>query len=71
MRLIYTGPLGAVRIPLPNGREVEAQHDDVVEVPDDIGEGLLEQADNWKRAPGGQRVIKSADELDAEEEATE
>lgn len=71
MKLTYIGPLGSVRIPLPNGRSVECAYDESCEVPEDLGQSLLEQEGNWKREPGGQRVIESIDDLEPPDEEDE
>lgn len=51
MKIVYVGPLGAVIIAPPGGREIDARHGDPIEVPDALGENLLAQADNWQPAP--------------------
>lgn len=50
MKVVYTGPHGSVVVALPTGREVECEHGAPVEVPDSLGESLLKQPGNWKRA---------------------
>lgn len=48
-RIKYTGPFDAVDVP-DAGLEGVAQGA-VVEVDDDMADRLLEQPDNWRRAP--------------------
>ena len=51
MKLTYIGPHAAVDVRLPSDRWVTAQrHGDPIDVEDEHGASLLEQADNWAAA---------------------
>lgn len=71
MKLTYIGPLGSVSIPLPNGRMVECAHGEICEVPDEIGERLLEQEGNWEQAFGGEHAAESVEDFEPPEEDEE
>jgi hypothetical protein len=45
--LRYVGPFDQVRVPLPTGGELHAEHGGVITVPDDLAPGLLDQPTNW------------------------
>lgn len=47
MEIRYIGPYDRVYVPLPTGGGLEVDQGDVLTVPDDLGEQLLEQATNW------------------------
>lgn len=49
MRLIYVGPHDAVEVPLAG---IVAEREKPVDVPDDEALKLLEQRENWAKAPG-------------------
>lgn len=52
MEVIYHGRYDeGVEVPLPNGRVVVAEKNKHTEIPDEVAKSLLEQEDNWKRAP--------------------
>ena len=47
--LIYTGPHLHVTVPIPTGGSVACERGGEIEVPDSLGERLLDQASNWQR----------------------
>lgn len=49
-KLIYVGPHGAVRVPLPSGGEATAQWGEEFETSDEHAGRLLQQPANWKPA---------------------
>lgn len=53
MRLTYIGPFDRVAVPVPgsSGWEIECERDGAAEFPDSVAKGLLEQTDNWQKAP--------------------
>ena len=51
MRLVYIGPHDRIRVPLPGGREVEADRFTEIDVPAGVANGLLEQPSNFRRPP--------------------
>lgn len=48
MRVKYQGPLDRVRLRLSGRREVVISRGETVDVPDELGESLLDQSD-WAR----------------------
>lgn len=48
MKLIYTGSHSAVEV-VDTGH-IAQREGDPIDVPDDVGNRLLEQAENWKQA---------------------
>jgi hypothetical protein len=53
MKVQYVGMFNAVdlkEVADPRGFAVRVARGEAVEVPDEVGERLCEQADNWKRA---------------------
>lgn len=68
MRLTYTGPsIDGVDVPLDYGGEIHCGHHQHADVPDELGERLLEQAANWQRAPIDKSKAKTADSADADD----
>jgi len=67
MKLTYVGGFDAVSVPLPSGAEATCARNGTIEVPDNIGERLLEQADNWQPATPAKKEAKpdQSDEADA------
>lgn len=61
MKLTYIGGHDAVVVPLPYGGEVEVERGGVVEVPDSLGESLLEQESNWQPVADKKKPGKPAD----------
>lgn len=60
MRVIYDGPLDGVDLPVPGERAPRTVlRGDVIEVPADFGERLLEQ-DIWTKAPEPKKPAKAA-----------
>lgn len=55
MRLKYAGVHAGVHFRLPDGRQLEVEHGKTVDVPDEVGRSMLEQADNWKPADADAR----------------
>jgi hypothetical protein len=53
MKLVYEGPHDGVDIHLPSGIVRTVMRGDEVDVPDDVGESLLTQGDNFKAAKRG------------------
>lgn len=54
MELIYTGPFDAVElldVQDASGYSATVKRGERIAVPDDVGARLLEQADNWRKAP--------------------
>ena len=51
MKIKYVGPFDVVVVPLPYGGEATCERMHLVEVPDSLGESLLEQESNWQPAP--------------------
>lgn len=50
MRVRYIGPFfDGVRLPMPEGRDVNVAYDEVIEVSDSLGRSLIRQKDNWKQ----------------------
>lgn len=47
MKVRYIGPHDGVYLPLPDGGEALVERDGELEVPDELGARLLEQASNW------------------------
>jgi hypothetical protein len=43
----YIGPIDRVTVPLPTGGALEVDQGEILTVPDDLGERLLEQTTNW------------------------
>jgi len=56
VKLTYTGPYDEVEIPSAG---VVCKRGETVDVPDELGKSLLEQADNW-RAKAGPKTDKGA-----------
>ena len=50
MKVVYGGPHGVVDVPLPHGGWAEAKWGEEIDVPDSLGERLLEQPSNWRKA---------------------
>jgi hypothetical protein len=50
VKLVYVGPHGVVDVPLPHGGWAEARWGEEFDVPDSLGERLLDQPSNWKKA---------------------
>ena len=50
----YVGRHDAVELELPDGREIDVEHKQVIEVDDDFALLLCEQEDNW--APAGWKL---------------
>lgn len=61
MKLTYIGGHDAVVVPLPYGGEVEVAQGGIVEVPDSLGERLLEQESNWQPVAATKKPEKPAD----------
>lgn len=50
--LNYTGPfIDGVELTLPDGTTVVVEHGGTIDVPADFAKQLLEQPDNWAKAP--------------------
>jgi hypothetical protein len=60
MKIKYVGPFDEVLVPLPFGGEVTCKRMHLVEVPDALGESLLEQEANWHPAPAKRRAAAGA-----------
>jgi hypothetical protein len=58
--LTYTGPFDAVEVPLPDGSDVVVERGKQSDFPDEVAQGLLAQADNWKSAKAGKDAGQSA-----------
>lgn len=54
--VIYTGRHGAVQVPCPDGRVPDVQWGDELVTTADHAASLLEQKDNWKRAPRARKT---------------
>jgi hypothetical protein len=50
-QVIYIGRHGVVLVPLPSGAEATARWGEPFETSDEHAAQLLQQPDNWKRAP--------------------
>ena len=50
MKLAYIGPLKAVQVFLPQGREIEVKQGESEDFPGPLAASLLEQETNWKDA---------------------
>lgn len=61
MKLIYRGPHAGVYVPLPDGREIEAERGQAAEFPDQIAESLLEQPGNWQPDKPAAKAAKKED----------
>jgi hypothetical protein len=57
--LIYIGRHGAVLVQMPHGGETPTQWGQVFTTSEEHAESLLQQPDNWKRAP--KRAAKESD----------
>lgn len=67
MKVRYVGVFDAVVIRLPDGTPVEVARNHQTDVPDDLGQSLLDQPDNWR--PVAPRKATPADgNTDGEEE---
>lgn len=65
MKVKYVGPYKSVSLS-PRGGQVVA-HGETVEVPDELGAGLLEQPDNWVKSKASvRRADDAAGEVDVE-----
>jgi hypothetical protein len=64
--LIYTGRHGAVNVAMPDGTEQPAQWGETFTTTDEHAASLLEQPENWKRAPKRAADNKAATAADKE-----
>lgn len=66
MRVVYKGMFDEVIVPEwldDNGYPGTAKRGEPVEVPDELAKRMLEQADNWEKAPtAGARNTRSSEE---------
>lgn len=64
-KLIYTGPLGEVYVPLSDTEGVFAKFNEPTEFPADLAESLLEQ-DIWQEAPKASKPAETKEDSDIE-----
>ena len=59
--LIYVGRHGAVSVPMPLGGDVTVTWGETFTTTEEHAGALLQQPDNWKRAPEAKRAAKGSD----------